>query len=113
MSDFIPADAGRRMADGTVLVSKSVAQIVTFWKVGSYDWTWAEEYADVMAQDKTAEIYKRVDSEGITFLDHVAPVMLGSDGRVWDGHHRICIAIQRGIHSLMCEIATPASEAKS
>jgi len=96
-------------ADRPVLVSRSVAQIITFWRPGSGDWSWADEYADVMSQERTTEIYRRVDAEGISFIDSVAPVLLGNDGRVWDGHHRICIAIQRHIHSLMCEMTDAAA----
>lgn len=94
----------------TVLICKPLAQVVTFWRPGSADWSWAEEYADVMGRDRgqTDAIYRRVDSEGIDFANEFAPVLLGSDGRVWDGHHRICIAIQRGIHSLMVDIVTEA-----
>lgn len=93
------------MGDKPFLVSKPLARIVTFWRPGSKDWSWAEEYADVMARPETKAIYERVDSEGIDFADHVTPVLLGSDWRVWDGHHRICIAIQRGYPNLMVEIA--------
>lgn len=93
--------------DRPVLISKPLATIVTFWRPGSHEWSWADEYADLMGPNRAATdaIYKRVDSEGIDFIDHIAPVLLGSDGRVWDGHHRICIAIQRGYPSLMCEVA--------
>ena len=28
------------------------------------------------------------------------PVILGDDGRVWDGHHRICLAIKHGVSTL-------------
>ena len=93
----------------TILIPKSVAQIVTFWRPGSGDWSWADEYADLMdgeGKEVTERILARVDSEGIDFADSFAPVSLGTDGRIWDGHHRIVIAIQRGIHSLMCEVAT-------
>ena len=51
------------------------------------------------------------DATFFTPPDNFAPVMLGSDGRVWDGHHRICIAIQRCIPSLMVELA--ASEERA
>jgi hypothetical protein len=90
-----------------VLVFKPLAHIVTFWRPGSHDWTWADEYADLMGRDadKTAAIEQRVNSEGIDFLDYLAPVLLGNDGRVWDGHHRICIAIKRRIPGLMVELA--------
>lgn len=106
-------DLLRRAAARPVLISKSLAQIVTFWRPGSHEWSWAEEYADLMGprRDVTDRVYARVDSEGIDFADEYAPVLLGSDGRVWDGHHRICIAIQRDIHSLMCEVAGSAAPA--
>ena len=101
---------------GLVLVSKPVSHIVTFWRPGSHGegWTWADEYASLITGElafTTAPILRRVDSEGIDFADNFAPVMLGSDGRVWDGHHRICIAIQRCIPSLMVELA--ASEERA
>lgn len=62
--------------------------------------------AELMKQERTREILQRVDAEGIGFIDYVSPVLLGNDGRVWDGHHRICIAIERGIPSLMCEMTS-------
>lgn len=89
----------------TVLIFKPLAQILTFWKPGSHDWTWADEYADLINDPVTDRIRERVNHEGIDFIDHVAPVLLGNDGRVWDGHHRICIAIQYAIPSLMVELA--------
>ncbi len=91
------------MADA-VLIAKTVAEIVTFWRPGSREHSWADEYAEIMVQPNTKAIYERVDSEGIHFADRFAPVLLGNDGRVWDGHHRICIAIQRGYPYLMCEV---------
>lgn len=54
-----------------VLVAKSLAQIVTFWRPGSEDWGWAEEYADIMARPETKKIRGRVDREGIGFLARV------------------------------------------
>lgn len=87
-----------------VLVSKPVAQIVTFWRPGSREHSWADEYAELMADPYTAGVLARIDSEGFDFADDIAPVMLGNDGRVWDGHHRICLAIKRGVHSLMCDV---------
>jgi hypothetical protein len=29
------------------------------------------------------------------------PISLGNDGRVWDGHHRIVAAMQRGITKVL------------
>lgn len=87
------------------LVSKNLAEIVAFWRPGSHDWSWAEEYADLVDDPVTQAIRERVAREGIGFQDHLAPVLLGSDGRVWDGHHRICIALEQGISVLMCDVA--------
>jgi hypothetical protein len=89
-----------------VLVSKPLAQIVTFWRPGSQDWFWADEYTDLMGprREGTDAVHERVKAEGFGFLDHIAPVLLGNDGRVWDGHHRICLAIKEAVPSLMVEI---------
>jgi len=96
-----------RVVEAPVLISKPLAHIVTFWRPGSQDWTWAEEYADLIGDPATERIRERVRGEGIDFADQFAPVLLGSDGRVWDGHHRIVIALERCIPSLMCEITEP------
>lgn len=87
-----------------ILTKKPVSQIITFWRPGSCDWSWAEEYADVMSQARTQPVRERVKNEGFGFVDHLAPVLLGSDGRVWDGHHRICLAIEQGVPELMVEM---------
>lgn len=95
--------------DAPVLVSMPVSQIVTFWRPGSHDWSWADEYADLMGRDaeKTAAIERRALAEGWGFIDAVSPVLLSSGGRVWDGHHRICLAIKHGTPSLMVEMVSP------
>lgn len=88
-----------------VLVSKPLSHIVTFWRPGSRDWTWADEYADLINDAVTARIDQRIRSEGIDFADKFAPILLGNDGRVWDGHHRIVLAIRYAEPSLMVELA--------
>lgn len=95
----------------TVLVRKSLADIFVFWAPGSHDWSWAEEYLDVMSHERTAKILDRVQKEGIDFQDDIAPVLLGSDGRVWDGHHRICLALKLGLTHLNVEMANANSTA--
>ena len=83
----------------------TLAQVVAFWRPGSHDWTWAEEYADVMTHERTPAIRQRVMENGIGFQDHEAPILLGPDGRVWDGHHRICIALELRISMVDVEKA--------
>lgn len=38
------------MSDKPALVAKPLAQIVTFWRPGSHDWGWVDEYADARNQ---------------------------------------------------------------
>lgn len=33
------------------------------------------------------------------------PILLGTDGRVWDGHHRLCVADMLGLDAVPCEFA--------
>lgn len=84
-----------------------VAQIITFWCPGSHDWTWAEEYRDLIDKQETREIAHAIDRAGFGFADSDTPVMLGNDGRVWDGHHRIVLAISRGESHLNVDVVTP------
>ena len=87
----------------TELRKMPLATILTFWRPGSYDWSWAEEFDDLQNHSATPAIRRRVREEGIGFADDHSPVLLGNDGRVWDGHHRIVIAIDEDITHLMVE----------
>ena len=69
-------------AGAGVLERKRLAQLLTFWRPGSCDWTWAEEYADLIDDPAPARIRERVAREGFGFADDVAPIHLGGDGRV-------------------------------
>lgn len=79
-----------------------LAQILTFWKPGSGDenWTWADEYSELIGQTRTAELSALEGAFPRNLRREEHPIMLGNDGRVWDGHHRIVIAIFKG-HSLL------------
>lgn len=71
--------------------------LLRHWRPGSYDWEWLDEYWNLMHVNPavTDAVRARVESEGFGFADAFGPILLGSDGRVWDGHHRICIAIEK------------------
>jgi hypothetical protein len=96
------------MTEAPCLVTKTLGQILTFWSPGSQgdSWTWRDEYNALVSDPVTDAVRERVDAEGIGFADAHSPVLLGSDGRVWDGHHRIVIAIERGIDALDVELAS-------
>lgn len=78
------------------LVDIKVDELMEKWRPGSHgdDWTWTNEYTDLWAEDGpyTNEIIDMVKTHGIGFADEKSPILLGYDGRVWDGHHRILVA---------------------
>ena len=96
-----------------VLTPVPLAWLVTHWRPGSRgdDWTWAEEYVELTERPATFEIERRVLAEGIGFMDHIAPILLGDDGRIWDGHHRIVLAMKYGIGWVRVEGSTTSAPA--
>ena len=81
-----------------------VTDIIERWRPGSArtdGWTWDDERAHLESiiceccgrpGHYQAGIITRLRLFGPTWSPVAAPV-LGSDGRVWDGHHRICAAL--------------------
>ncbi len=55
-----------------------VADIMQQYRPGSQDWAWGDEFAEI-----DERLFGR-------------PVVLGADGRVHDGHHRIRLAAAIG-----------------
>ena len=77
-------------------------------RCGSEDWTWEEEWADLDRRHADtgylAKLEEAIRENGITM-----PVLVGSDGRLWDGHHRLCMAVRLGIDYVPVEIVPPAA----
>ena len=95
-----------------ILMPKSIAHILTFWTPGSRDddWTWNDEYRDLITKPETRYIHRQIAQRGIGFADQTDPVLLGDDGRVWDGHHRIILAVEYGVHELMVAFGETRNE---
>lgn len=58
---------------------------------------WTEEF-DWLRQEhpsRLADLRDSISRDGIKF-----PVLLGTDGRVWDGHHRLCVAVDLALESV-------------
>lgn len=73
----------------------SADELMAKWKVGSGDWDWDTELALLLSPANTRTSV--VEGE-ITEAGRISrPVLLGDDGRVWDGHHRIAIASKLGL----------------
>ena len=70
-----------------------LARVLAEVRCGSQDWTWEEEWADLDRRHAEtgylAKLGQRIRENGITM-----PVLIGSDGRLWDGHHRLRIAVR-------------------
>jgi hypothetical protein len=71
-----------------------LARILAEVQCGSQDWTWDEEWADLdhYRAKELADLETQIKANGIT-----EPVLIGSDGRLWNGHHRLRLAVRLGI----------------
>ena len=96
------------------LTTMPVSQIVQQWRPGSGDWSWDAEAVEIDSRvcvccgqrgHYQRMVEDRIGAEGIGFVDGFAPILLGNDGRVWDGHHRLVAARRMGIASVCVEIA--------
>ena len=97
-------------------LSMPLAELLERWLPGSQPqpWTWDDEEQDILARaclccgqpghyQYQLEDYLRV--HGLT-----QGICLGTDGRVWDGHHRIVGARRLGIQTIPLESAEDASQ---
>lgn len=86
-----------------------LAEILENWVPGSYDqpWTWDDEEKEILSRvclccnqpgHYQLQLEQYISEHGIT-----QGVLLGNDGRVWDGHHRIVAARRLGIESVPLE----------
>lgn len=82
-------------------------RVLTQVQCGSQDWTWDEEWADLDRRHAETgyldKLEQQIRQNGITM-----PVLVGSDGRLWDGHHRLRIAVRLGIDYVPVEVTPPA-----
>lgn len=78
-------------------------QLIKNYQPSSGDWGWDEEYADLHRRepDKMRRLAANVEIFGFR-----NPVRLGDDGRVWDGHRRICAAVRLGLYWVPVERAS-------
>lgn len=85
-----------------MILYMSAGQVKKGWRPGSYDppWSWEDEENEIGDDETMRKLYPEVVALG--YISE--PVLLGDDGRVWDGHHRIIIAARLGLH-VPCDIA--------
>ncbi|MBY4381896.1 hypothetical protein HQO24_10605 [Rhodococcus fascians] len=67
-------------------------------EVGSREHSWADELREMWTEPHrsvTLDILDSVLQVGIR-----EPLMIGDDGRLWDGHHRLAVAVALGLTSI-------------
>lgn len=56
-------------------------------------WLWEDEYGHLISG--IGNLVDDIRENGIR-----EPILLGDDGRVWDGHHRVVAAMEIGLYSV-------------
>lgn len=103
----------------------SLSWILAHYRPGSQgdDWTWEDEERALLSMPCRCTAF--IDGEGmsaegpacpiaghyqLTLEQHLRaqgridqPILLGSDGRIWDGHHRITAARRLGFDAIPVE----------
>ena len=76
--------------------SMSLSRILTEYEPGDGG-TWLREFAwmALRSSHKLPGLALSIAEIGIS-----TPILLGDDGRVWDGHHRILVATDMGMESV-------------
>ena len=85
-----------------------LSTLLALWRPGSHDWSWQEEAYDLRLRvpAKLDALRASMAYEGVR-----EPVVLGHDGRVWDGHHRIVAAIEAHRDHLPVEFVASSAAA--
>jgi hypothetical protein len=71
-----------------------LGRVLSEVRCGSQDWSWGEEWADLdyYRSEELAALEQQIRVNGIT-----EPLLIGTDGRLWNGHHRLRLAVRLNI----------------
>lgn len=92
----------------------SLYHLMENWRPGSEDepWNWENEYNTLLYSPdhyaRTNHLIKEIQENGI-----YDPVLLGHDGRVWDGHHRIVVACLLGYTHIPVDVVGEEEEVEA
>jgi hypothetical protein len=78
-----------------------LAHLLSVYRPGSDDHDWQTEFDQVEQFDWFDGLMTSIQETGIQ-----NPILLGADGRVWDGHHRITAAFKLGVAAVPVEFRT-------
>lgn len=93
----------RRGLHGGELRTWSYRRVLRNYLPGESD-TWDEEWRDIRNWSTPEEwdrLIQDLDENGIEI-----PILLGGDGRVWDGHHRLWWAMTHDYELVPVEVIT-------
>lgn len=62
------------------------------------DWTWDDEYHDLREHPHFQDL-----ADELSTAPQERPVLVGTDGRLWDGHHRVCALRMLGVDTVLVE----------
>lgn len=93
----------RLVAEVTVM---PLAAVLAHWRSGWFDLTWRESVDAIWTKEpvQMASLGGSIEAVGIQ-----KPIVLGTDGRVWDGHHRLAVACRLGLREVPVEFAALAA----
>lgn len=78
------------------MATMTLDDILSTYRDGDeHGWDVEFDYLRTEHADRLAALLPLIARDGIT-----EPILLGSDGRVWDGHHRLCIAQAIGLRTV-------------
>lgn len=96
-------DALTRVADHRVMLP--LAAVLAGWMDGD-EHGWDVEFATLQSERQG---YLDMLATSVQEVGIRLPILLGSDGRVWDGHHRLCVADMLALDKVPCEFADATS----
>jgi len=112
-TDLNESDIDRMMKRSTVTASTfqvwPLKRVLAQVRCGSKEWGWEEEWAD-LDRRHTETGYLTTLEQDIRENGITDPVLIGADGRLWDGHHRLRIAVRLGIGYVPVEVIPPGPE---
>jgi len=70
---------------------------------GSYDgdWTWEQEHDDLWFGPNASQSRMDALATSMQLDGQREPVIVGDDGRLWDGHHRVAVAMRLGFEEVL------------
>lgn len=77
-----------------MITSLTIPEFMYKVRPGSGDWTWEQEVEKLLTDEAHVIRVNQIE-ESMEIHGQREPVLIGNDGRLWDGHHRTVILLCR------------------